>query len=67
MTVSGCGIDVYADDSALYKAHKYHSVVKHTLQTNLDTVNKWCAINNLPLNSAKTKYMILATPYKHRV
>ena len=67
MTISGCGIDVYADDSTLYKAHKDHTVVQQTLQTNLDVVNNWCAINNMPLNSAKTKYMILATPYKHRV
>ena len=63
MTISGCGIDVYADDSTLYKAHKEHTVVQQTLQTNL---NNWCAINNMPLNSAKTKYMILATPYKHK-
>jgi len=40
MTVSGCGIDVYADNSTLYKSHKYPTVVKQTLQTNLDTVNK---------------------------
>ena len=67
MTVSGCGIDVYADDSTLYKAHEDHSVVKETLQTNLDVVNNWCAINNMLLNPAKTKCMVLATPYKHRV
>ena len=51
----------------LYKAHKDHSVVKHTLQINLDAVNNWYAVNNMSLNSAKTKYMILTTPYKHRV
>ena len=67
MTISGCGTNVYADDSTLYKAHEDHSVVKHTLQTNLDAVNNWCAINNMSLNPAKTQYMILTTPYKHRV
>jgi len=66
MTVSGCGIDLYADDSILYKAHKDHSVVQQTLQTNLDTVNNWCTINNMSLNPAKTKCMVLATPYKHQ-
>ena len=57
MTVSGCDIDDIED----------HTVVQQTLQTNLDTVNNWCTINNMPLNPAKTKCMILATPYKHRV
>ena len=32
MTISGCGTNVYADVSTLYKAHEDHSVVKETFQ-----------------------------------
>ena len=49
LTVADSAIDLYADDSSLYKTGKQIQDVQINLQHNVDQVAKWCKKNNMSL------------------
>ena len=59
LTVADSVIDLFADDSSLYKTGKQIQAVQINLQHNVDQVAKWCKKNNMSLNSDKTKSMVI--------
>ena len=42
-------IDLYADDSTLFRSDTNLLEIEMNLQTNLDSISKWCNINNMAL------------------
>ena len=46
-------IDLYADDSTLFKADTELSKVESHLQSNLNCISKWCTYNNMALHPQK--------------
>ena len=52
---------LYADDTVIYINDSYHlSDATDLLNTDLNTLAKWCAGNKLTINSKKTKTMNFA-------
>ena len=49
---------LYADDTTLYTSITTQVNNAHSLNSDIDKVNCWLAINKLSLNVSKTKYMI---------
>ena len=50
-------IQLYADDTVIYINDPYHlSDATDLLNTDLNTLAKWCAGNKLTINSKKTNY-----------
>ena len=54
-------IDLYADDSTLFRSDTNLLEIETNLQTNLDNISKWCIINNMALHPKKTKCMIIGS------
>jgi len=59
-------IDLYADDSTLFKSDTELSKIESHLQSNLDYISKWCTYNNMALHPQKTKCMIIGSKQKLR-
>ena len=61
---SPISVDLYADETTLYST----SIDKCTLETNLqnalDSVYTWCLENGMPINTKKTKLMLIASRQK---
>jgi len=51
-------MDLYADDSTLFRSDTNLLKIETNLQTNLDITSKWCNINNMALHPKKTKCMV---------
>ena len=54
-------IDLYADDSTMFASGFKLSEIQVTLQTDLDSVEKWCILNNMSLHPKKSKCMTIGT------
>ena len=59
-------IDLYADDSTLFKADTELSRVEFHLQSNFNCISKWCIYNNMALHTQKTKCMVISSKQKLR-
>ena len=51
----------YADDTVLYTQGKNAHDMNKILQSDLTRLQKWCNLNSIFVNSAKTKYMIFGS------
>jgi len=60
-------IDLYADDSTLFKSNTELSKVESHLQSNIDCILKWCTYNNMALHPHKTKCMIIGSKQKLKI
>ena len=60
-------IDLYANDSTMYKSGSDLFQIQNKLQQNLFRVQKCCTINNMSLHPAKTKCMLTGSKYNRRV
>ena len=56
--------DMYADDTTLHNKGCNLSVIQSKLQSDLVTTQKWCQINNMAINPAKTTCMIIGSRQK---
>ena len=56
-------IDLYADDSTMFKSGFDLSEIQSHLQTNLDNIARWCTYNNMSLHPKKTKCMIIGSKH----
>ena len=59
-------IDLYADDSTLFKSDTELSRVESHLQSNLNCISEWCTYNNMALHPQKTKCMVIGSKQKLR-
>ena len=54
-------IDLYADDSTLYKSGDHLQTIQNNLQNDLTYINEWCILNNMSLHQMKTKCMVIGS------
>ena len=52
---------MYADDSTLHSSGFKTNAIEKALQDNIDIVEKWCKMNNMKINSIKSKCMLIGT------
>jgi hypothetical protein len=57
-------IDLYADDSTMYKSDCSIHKIEANLQENLNEITRWCKLNNMSLHPGKSKCMLMSTKYK---
>ena len=55
LQLNHCDIILYADDAAIYCAHKTSDNIESQLNTDIDQVAHWLAINSLVANLKRTK------------
>ena len=48
---------MFADDTVLYHSHPSSVDLNHEIQTDLDSVSKWCLKNYITLNITKSQYV----------
>ena len=52
-------VDLYADDSTLYKSGTNINDIQNRLQNDLNRINIWCKYNNMALHPGKSKCMLI--------
>ena len=57
-------LDLYADDSTLYKNGNDIRIIKSCLQNDMENIEKWCENNCMKLNPKKCKSMIIGSRQK---
>ena len=60
-TSVNCQLSLYADDSALFFAHKDASVIGETLSSELSNCKKWLVDNKLSLHVGKTECLLFGS------
>ena len=60
-TVSNCKIALYADDTVLYTSHKNFNVATERIQSDVNSLTKWCESNGIRANTEKTKVMVFGS------
>ena len=61
---SPISVDLYADDTTLYSIALDKSSLEADLQKALDSVHTWCLENDMLINTAKTKLMLMLADKK---
>ena len=57
-------LELFADDSTLYKSGYNLNDIELKLQENLNSITSWCKINNMMLHPTKSKCMLIGSNYK---
>ena len=52
---------LYADDMLIMSADRDEQTMINNLQEKMDKIYKWCRLNKLTINEAKTKYMVVTS------
>ena len=52
-------IELYADDSTLYKSGSNINEIQNNLQFSLKAIESWCKLNNMALHTGKSKCMVV--------
>jgi hypothetical protein len=52
---------MYADDTTLYIYSKNPKDIEHKLNADLCNIESWCNMNNLAINTSKSKFMLVGT------
>ena len=63
LSLNGCNIQLYADDTTIYTAHLDMTVIESILSANMDVIKDWLDKNSLIINlkKRKTKNMLFGT------
>jgi hypothetical protein len=64
--VEHCSTYMYADDTCLVYADQDVTLIEARLQSDFNSLLKWSHDNGILLNSSKTKYMLVKSPYIKR-
>ena len=59
-----CRFDLYADDSTISAVGKHLGNIGKLLNIDAGNIYQWCTENELTINVAKTKFMLIAMPQK---
>ena len=62
--IKNSGFAFYADDTVIFSKKKDLAQAETDLQTDLDSITKWCNTNKIYINSAKTKAMFFGSKAK---
>ncbi len=65
-SINLCKVVLYADDSILLFADKDPDIIKHTLETDLESVQQLFNCYKLNLNVSKCKWMMFGTVHRLR-
>ena len=60
-SIKHCKIVLYADDTAIFFAHKEVPMIQSTLQQDLNALNNWFYENGLVVNCSKTNILLFGT------
>lgn len=60
----GVNLELFADDSTLYKSGYNLPEIESNLQENLTLITRWCKTNNMLLHPTKSKCMLIGSRYK---
>ena len=62
--IDSSSLDLYADDSTLYKSGIGITEIQHNLQNSLEIMLTWCTVNNMLVNPNKTKCKLIGPKHK---
>lgn len=65
-TCPSVDLDLYADDTTLYKSGYDIPEIESHLQVSLDSISNWCKINNMLIHPSKSKCMLIGSKFKLR-
>ena len=60
-SIKHCKISLYADDTAIFFAHKHVPTIQSTLQQDLSSLNSWFYKNSLVVHCSKTNILSFGT------
>ena len=60
-SVNTCDINMYADDTELHFCHSQLGRVEQALQSEIEQVSNWMAVNRLKLNVTKSVCMLIGS------
>jgi len=63
-TCNDVNIDLYADDSTIYKSGYDLVEIENKLQQNISFVEQWCMLNNMSIHPSKSKCMVIGSNSK---
>ena len=66
LNIPEANVDVYADDTTLWKSNGDCIKIQNDLQSSLDCANVWLKQNNMKPNITKTKHLLIGTHQKLR-
>ena len=64
LTVSHVNVDIYADDSTLWKYGSSYIQIQDDLQSSLNRAEAWFVLNDMVPNAKKTKLLLIGTHQK---
>lgn len=64
LCIKNCKTDLYADDTTLHKSGKSIENLHDDVQEDLCKVEEWCKMNNMFINTKKTKCLVTGTSQK---
>ena len=59
-------IFTFADDTTIYDCNTSANILQNNLQSDVETIVKWCDLNKMALNPNKSTSMLLGSPYNTR-
>ncbi len=65
-SINLCKVVLYADDTILLFANKDPDIIKHTVETDLESAQHWFNCNKLNRNVSKGKWMMFGTVQRLR-
>ena len=65
-TCPSSNLELYADDTTLYKSGFNIQEIETNLQESLNVITKWCEINNMLIHPMKSKCMLVGSKFKLR-
>lgn len=64
LTVEYCKTDMYADDSTFHLSGISVMDIQSKIQSNLNSIKRWCSVNKVYINKEKVKCMAVGTRQK---
>ena len=63
-TLEGCVLNMYADDVIIYVSADNVELLKHKLETCMNSVTRWYSNNCLSINKKKSSVMIIGSKFQ---
>ena len=63
-TLEGCVLNMYADDVIIYASTDNVELLKHKLETCMNSVTRWYSNNCLSINKKKSSVMIIGSKFQ---
>ena len=63
-TLEGCVLNMFADDVIIYASADNVELLKHKLETCMDSISRWYSYNCLSINKKKSRVMIIGSKFQ---